>query len=87
MFYVYCLESKVRERELYFGCTTDLKRRLIEHNTGLNKSTKRYIPWKLIYYEACLSEVDAYRREEYLKTSTGRRMFSRRISGYLRGRI
>lgn len=83
MFYVYCLESIKDPKEKYFGFTSDLKKRVAEHNSGLNKSTKRYIPWKLIYYEACLSKVDTRRREEYLKTSTGRRMFSRRIREYL----
>ena len=83
MFYIYCLESKKYD-ELYFGYTKDLKRRLKEHNQGLNFSTKRYIPWKLIYYEACLNENDAKRREGYLKTSTGRRMFRRRIIEYIK---
>jgi putative endonuclease len=55
MFYIYCLESE-RCDEHYFGYTKDLKRRLKEHNQGLNFSTKKYIPWKLIYYEACLNE-------------------------------
>jgi putative endonuclease len=82
MFYVYCLES-VKYDELYFGYTNDLKRRFKEHNQKLNFSTKRYAPWKLIYYEACLSEDDAKRREKYLKTSTGRRMFKRRIKSYI----
>ena len=83
MFYVYCLQSIEHSEELYFGFTSDLKKRLLEHNSGLNKSTKRYLPWKIIYYEACLSEFDAHRREKYLKTSTGRRMFKRRIRDYL----
>ena len=83
MFYIYCLESKTYN-ELYFGYTKDLKRRLKEYNQGLNFSTKRYIPWKLIYYEACLNENDAKRREKYLKTSTGRRMFRRRIIEYIK---
>jgi len=82
MFYVYCLESEKYE-ELYFGFTTDLKRRLKEHNQGLNFSTKRYLPWKLIYYEACINETDAKRREKYLKTSQGRRMLKARIKEYL----
>jgi putative endonuclease len=82
MFYVYCIESKLN-KELYFGFTNDLKRRLQEHNQGLNLSTKRYIPWELIYYEACVEELDARRREHYLKTSTGRRMFKKRIKEYL----
>lgn len=83
MFYVYCLQSNKDKDQLYFGYTNDLKRRLIEHNTGQNTSTKRYMPWKVIYYEACISEVDAKRRETYLKTSMGRRMFKRRIKDYL----
>lgn len=85
MFYIYCLESKTCD-ELYFGYTNNLKRRFREHNQGLNFSTKRYMPWKLIYYEACLNEDDAKRREGYLKTSTGRRMFRRRITEYIKNK-
>lgn len=82
MFYIYCLQSEKIKEELYFGYTNNLKRRLVEHNKGQTQSNKRYLPWKLIYYEACLSEVDAKRREKYLKTSIGRRMFKKRIKEY-----
>jgi putative endonuclease len=81
MFYVYCLKSKNTDK-LYFGFTNDLKRRLGEHNSGLNFSTKPYIPWELIYYEACTNEIDAKRREKYMKTTQGRRMFERRLKEY-----
>ena len=81
MFYIYCIESVVN-RELYFGFTKDLKKRIEEHNQKLNFSTKRYAPWKLIYYEACLNEKDAKRRENYFKTSQGRRMFQARLKEY-----
>ena len=81
MFYVYCLQSKICE-ELYFGYTSDLKRRFKEHNQGLNFSTKRYIPWEIIYYEACLNVKDAKRREKYLKTSQGQRMMKARLKEY-----
>ncbi len=81
MFYVYCLQS-LKNDNLYFGYTSDLKRRLVEHNKGFNKSTKPYLPWKIIYYEACTEESDAKRREKYLKTNTGRRMFKRRLKDY-----
>lgn len=84
MFYVYCLQSAKDKEELYFGFTSDLKKRLREHNSGDNISTKRYMPWILIYYEACLTESDAHRREHYLKTNMGRRMFKRRIKDYLK---
>jgi putative endonuclease len=64
------------------GCTVDLRKRLKEHNQGLNKSTKTYRPWKLIYYEACLNEDDAKRRENYLKTSQDQRLLKRRLKEY-----
>ncbi|NCU42465.1 MAG: hypothetical protein EOM19_07170, partial [Candidatus Moranbacteria bacterium] len=54
------------------------------HNRGESKSTRRYRPWKLIYYEACRDEGDANRREKYLKTSQGRRMLKIRLKGYVR---
>jgi putative endonuclease len=41
---------------------------------------------ELIYYEACLNEEDAKRREKYLKTSQGRRMLKIRIKEYLYAR-
>ena len=82
MFYVYILQSR-KNKELYIGYTADLKRRILEHNQGLNFSTKRYIPWEIIYYEACKEESDAKRREKYLKTTQGNRLIKRRIKDYL----
>lgn len=82
MFYVYILQSN-KNKQLYIGYTSDLKRRFKEHNLGLNFSTKRYMPWKIIYYEACTEESDAKRREKYLKTTQGNRLIKRRIKDYL----
>lgn len=81
MFYVYCLESEKFD-ELYFGYTNNLKKRFKEHNQGLNFSTKRYKPWKVIYYEACVDEDDAKRREKYFKTTQGNRLLKRRLKEY-----
>lgn len=81
MFYVYYLHSNKYD-ERYIGYTKDLKKRLLEHNQGLNFSTKRYLPWEVIYYEACLDEEDAKRREKYLKTSQGGRLLKRRLKEY-----
>jgi putative endonuclease len=84
MFYVYCLRSKKDKYQLYFGYSADLKRRLIEHNKGLSAHTKKYCPWEIIYYEACINKSDAERREKYLKTNVGRRMFKRRLKDYFK---
>lgn len=81
MFYVYVLEGKSKEH--YIGFTTNLTRRMREHNDGKSTSTAPYRPWKCIYCEICLNEIDARRRERYLKTSQGRRMLRRRLKEYL----
>ncbi len=66
MYYVYIIKS-LKSKKLYYGFTSNLKRRIIEHNTGINKSTKPYIPYELIYYEAYKNEHDAKDREKQLK--------------------
>lgn len=76
--YVYVLYSDV-SRSFYVGYTRNLKKRFAEHNKGLNFSTKPYIPWMLIYYEAHTCETDARRREKYLKTTAGDRALRRRL--------
>lgn len=74
--YVYVLFSSAAGH-IYVGFSNDLKRRLAEHNIGLNFATKPYGPWELIYYEAHTSENDAKRREKYLKTTAGSRALNR----------
>ena len=80
MFYVYVLESENYTR--YIGFTSDLKRRLVEHNTGKNRSTKHYDTWKVIYYEAHTNKEDAMRRERYFKTSPGRSALKKMLHEY-----
>jgi len=41
-------------------------------------------PLSLIYYEACLDEDDAIKREKYFKSGFGRRFLRNRIGTYLR---
>ena len=81
MFLNYVIQS-IKDDQLYTGITSDLKKRLTEHNQGLNFSTKRYKPWKIVYYEACMDKDDAVRREGYLKTTQGIRLIKRRLKEY-----
>ncbi len=78
MYYTYVLRSK-KDGKFYIGVTKDLKRRFAEHNKGLVKATKNRRPFILIYYEACLSEKKAIKREKYFKTGFGRRFLKNRI--------
>ena len=80
-YYVYILQS-LKDASLYIGYTNDLKRRIKQHNSGLDKYTKKYMPWKLIHYETYLNDKDARRRERYLKTSQGSRLLKRMLKEY-----
>lgn len=66
MYFVYVLKSK-KDDKLYIGLTNDLRRRIEEHNQGLNHSTKYRIPFSLVYYEAYRAAEDARMREKKLK--------------------
>ncbi len=71
MFFVYAIKSHVDER-IYVGITTDVSKRLSEHNSGKTKSTKGYKPWRMIYAESLPSRFEARRREKYLKSGVGK---------------
>lgn len=71
MFYVYILFSEL-DNQLYTGFTPDLKSRFKAHTQGFVKATKHRRPLRLIYYESYEEELDARRREKYLKGGNGR---------------
>ncbi len=67
LMFVYIVEC--RDGSFYTGCTRDLDRRLIEHNTGKRgaKSIRGKLPVKLVYKEDCNSVGEALRREREIK--------------------
>ena len=66
MYRVYILQS-LKNWSLYIGCTSDLEKRIDEHNRGDSYHAKKYMPWELIYFEAYRVKEDAYKREQSLK--------------------
>lgn len=66
MHYVYLLQGKT-DNFLYVGRTNNLGKRIEEHNKGCVVSTKKHIPFELVYYEAYLHPEDASQREYKLK--------------------
>jgi putative endonuclease len=72
-----------RDNKLYIGFTNDLEKRVEEHHKGAVASTTNRRPLKLIYYEACLNEEDALKREKYFKTGFGRRFLKNRLQLYM----
>ena len=81
-YYVYVLKSEINNL-WYTGYTADLKNRLLLHNEGKVESTKNRRPLKLIYFEGCLNQQDATRREKYLKSGNGKIYLKSRMRNYI----
>ena len=81
MFYVYIL--RMNNGQLYTGYTSDIERRMKEHDRGIVKSTSKRRPLVLIHYEVYLLESDARRREKFLKTSEGKKLLRKQIRDIL----
>ncbi len=71
MFFVYVLRSKTTNR-FYTGLTSDLPRRLGQHNTEYSVSTKHRGPWEFVHQEPFQTYAEAVQREKELKTGKGR---------------
>jgi putative endonuclease len=76
MYSIYILYSETAERH-YVGYTSDIERRLSEHNDVKESKKKMYThkngPWKLVYKEdGFVTRSEAMKREKYLKGSRGR---------------
>jgi putative endonuclease len=81
-YYTYVLLSKY-DGKFYTGFTHDIVKRLEEHNSGKVFSTKKRIPFNLIYFEFCLNIEDAIHREKYLKTTYGKKYIRSRLKNHL----
>ena len=82
MYYVYLLQSS-RDKSWYIGYSADLKTRFTSHNKGENIATKLKKPWQLIYYEAYVNNLDAKKREVFLKSGSGRRFLKKQLQNHL----
>jgi len=79
-YYVYVLQS-LKDDKKYTG----LPSRFEAHQNGEVPSTKDRKPFKLIYFEACLNQQDATKREKYLKTHYGKLFLGNRLKSYFTG--
>ena len=75
--YVYLLKSKTNPDLPYVGQTTDLNRRLAQHNAGKNVSTRRHRPWQIRVAIAFYERDKAVAFEKYLKSHSGRAFASK----------
>ncbi len=76
--------KSIKDSKLYIGYTNNLRKRVEEHNKGKSFATEFRLPFRLIYFEGCLNKEDAKCRENYLKTTQGRRFIGLRLREYQR---
>lgn len=80
---VYVLGTRTKNRHLtYVGWTSDLARRLAQHNSGKGARTTRGRVWVLLHSERCKSKRAAMSREWHLKRD---RAFRKKLAQALKG--
>ena len=82
LYFVYVLKNP--EGRLYIGFTTDLDRRVRQHQEGNAGWTRCRGPWELVYFETFTDRSEAMRRERNLKrgkTNQELRMRFSKING------
>jgi len=71
MFSVYAIRS-LRRNYIYVGLSKDIGKRINQHNSGRNRTTKPYTPFVLIWSEQFDTRENAREREKYLKSGVGK---------------
>ncbi len=72
MYYTYILQSQKNQDRFYIGSTSNLKRRISEHNSGKSIYTNKFLPWKIKTYIAFEGLDKATEFERFLKSGNGR---------------
>jgi len=79
MHIVYILQSINFPKQLYKGYTTDLKNRIVKHNSGSVPHTAKYKPWNIVFYCCFKNKKKALDFERYLKTASGIAFMRKRL--------
>ena len=64
----------MKDGRIYVGLSSNIERRIFEHNSGYTFSTKGFRPWKLIYKEEVKDRKEARIREKYFKSGFGKEL-------------
>lgn len=79
MFYVYLIRSVKYPLTTYVGYTTNIKQRLLAHNSGSSPYTATDRPWELVICTAFKNMDCAKAFEHYLKSQSGRAFAKKRF--------
>ena len=66
IYYVYVLKNL--EGRLYIGFSTNLEKRIMQHQSNEGGWTRNRGPWELVYYESFTKRFEAVQRERNLKS-------------------
>ena len=77
--HVYILQS-LKDGKYYIGSTSDVESRLRFHNSGLQRSTRKRIPFRLIHTEQLPDKTTALAREKQIKSYKGGEAFKKLIA-------
>ena len=78
MYYTYILYATKYDR-YYVGQTNSISKRLVRHNAGYVKSTKKFKPWKMVYYEKFITRKESLRKETEIKKWKSKKMIQKLI--------
>jgi putative endonuclease len=78
VYVVYAIQSE-KDGRIYVGFSSDVLKRLAQHNSGKTKYTKEYIPWNLIHQEEVQGRENARKREIFLKSGVGKEFLKMNI--------
>jgi predicted GIY-YIG superfamily endonuclease len=70
MFYTYIIQS-LKDKSFYIGSTSDLKKRVNQHNKGQANYSSTKVPFQIVWYGAFMNKIKAQEFEKYLKSSSG----------------
>ncbi len=85
MSWVYILKSEEKDK-YYIGSAADPEKRLLEHNSGRNKFTRPFRPWKIVFKQEYCSLKCARGVEIRLKRYKSRKIIEQIIKdGHILG--
>jgi putative endonuclease len=72
MYHVYILENQAGKH--YIGYTSNLSKRIKDHNSSKGRWIKRKVPWHLVYQQEYPTKEEAYLREGRLKDTKAEKL-------------
>jgi len=84
VWFAYAVRS-LTDGGFYIGMTSNVERRVKEHNAGYNRSTRARGPFEVVYVERCDSRLAAREREKFLKSGVGREFLRTVSTGGIHG--